>query len=83
MSFRLSADARDLVQDISTAEYVVSDSFHALMFATIFGCDAKIDIPPSRKGMGARIMDFQALSAESLSVWRRRSAEWLINSLGA
>lgn len=40
------------------AEHILSDSFHALMFSSIFEKDAKIYIPKERQEMGCRITDF-------------------------
>ena len=82
LSLRLGADAREWVQDISTAEFVLSDSFHALMFATIFGREIRVEFPDTlRSAMSARIKDFQTRAGE-LEAWRERSKKWLLDAIG-
>lgn len=76
----LGADARDWLQDLSTAEYVLSDSFHALMFATIFARKITTEIPPSRVAMSTRIKDFKSRINE-LRQWQTQSKAWLLKSL--
>ena len=82
LSLRLGADAREWVQDISTAEFVLSDSFHALMFATIFGREIRVEFPDTfRSAMSARITDFQSRAGE-LDAWCARSKKWLLDAIG-
>ena len=83
LSLRLGADAREWVQDVSTAEFVLSDSFHALMFATIFGREVRVEFPNRlRSAMSARITDFQYRAGE-LDAWRERSKAWLLDAVAA
>lgn len=58
ISFRMAANAHEFIQDLSTAEYVLSDSFHALMFSIIFNRKIKLWIPFSRRNISSRIEDF-------------------------
>lgn len=76
----LDADAREWLQDLSTAEYVLSDSFHALMFATIFARKITTEIPASRVSMSTRIKDFKSRIGE-LGQWQEQSKAWLLKSL--
>lgn len=57
---RLSAGPREFLQALADADAVVSDSFHALMFASLFGKNVRILRPtaPSRLAMFARIEEF-------------------------
>lgn len=59
---RLSADPRAFVEAFDNARWVVSDSFHALMFASIFEKDVRFLRPttPGRLQMFARIEEFAA-----------------------
>ena len=79
LTLRLDADAREWLQDLSTADYVLSDSFHALMFATIFKRNMKIEIPPTKVFMGSRITDFR--SCPDLEKWSESSRAWLLEAL--
>ena len=82
LSLRIGADAREWVQDIATAEFVLSDSFHALMFATIFGREIRVEFTDMFKvAMSARITDFQTRASE-LDSWREWSMKWLLNAIG-
>ena len=56
--WRLNADAKEFLSDIATSDCVVSDSFHAMMFAAIFNKSAQIVITKSRQAMRSRIVDF-------------------------
>lgn len=58
LKLRLNADAREFIEDLATADYVVSDSFHALMFACIFAKKIKIIKTGQRSSMWSRIEDF-------------------------
>lgn len=57
-----AAGPAEFLAAFSGARWVVSDSFHALMFAIINGCDARIIRPSSetRRKMFARIEEFAA-----------------------
>lgn len=80
LKLRLDADAREWLQDISTADFVVSDSFHALMFARIFGRKIDVELPVSRQKMSSRIKDFQ-LREKELPCWQDKSRRWLLESI--
>ena len=56
----LSAGIEDFIREISTATWVVANSYHALMFATIFRKDVRILMPNDkvRKDMHARMAEF-------------------------
>ncbi len=55
-----SASPAEFFDAFKTAKYVISDSFHALMFSICFGCNVRILRPRSefRKAMFARIEEF-------------------------
>lgn len=55
-----SASPADFFNAFKAAKYVISDSFHALMFSICFGCNVRILRPRSefRKTMFARIEEF-------------------------
>lgn len=59
---RNDAGPREFLQDFAQADWIVSDSFHALMFASIFGKNVRILRPDTtaRQGMFARIEEFAA-----------------------
>lgn len=59
---RAGASAVEFLRDLSTADLVVSDSFHALMFSTIFGRKVRVVTPRERAGMKNRIEDFLELA---------------------
>lgn len=80
LELHIGADAREWLQDLSTADYILSDSFHALMFATIFKREIKVEIPEAKKFMGTRITDFLERKPE-LAVWRAYSKKWLLKNL--
>ena len=74
VSICISAGPKEFVKAFSDATWVVSDSFHALMFATVFKKNIRILRPKmeSRRKMFARIEEFAAhakgpLIAESLA----------------
>ena len=74
VSICVSAGPKEFVKAISDATWVVSDSFHALMFATVFKKNVRILRPKTefRRKMFARIEEFAAhangpLVAESLT----------------
>lgn len=79
LSLHLDADAREWLQDLSTAEFVLSDSFHALMFSTIFKRNVKIETPSSRMSMASRITDFR--NCTDVEKWIEISRSWLLESL--
>ena len=43
---------------IRDSEVVISDSFHALMFSTVFQKNVKIILPDERRDTSSRIIDF-------------------------
>lgn len=55
-----SADPIEFVKEFSRATWVLTDSFHAVMFASIFGCNARFIRPSNamRAVMFARIQEF-------------------------
>lgn len=57
-----SAGPLEFTAAFAGADWVVSDSFHALMFSLVFGCNARILAPKSefRRMMFARIEEFAA-----------------------
>lgn len=57
-----SAGPIEFVRSIASADLVISDSFHALMFSIIFGKNVRILAPKSdqRKKMFARIEEFES-----------------------
>lgn len=59
---RFAAGPREFVEAFANARWVLSDSFHALMFASIFGRNARILRPATetRRRMFARIDGFAA-----------------------
>jgi len=54
----MAASPVDFVSDIATSYFVVADSFHALMFATIFHKPVRIIVPKSRTCMASRMTGF-------------------------
>lgn len=50
----------EFVKSIASASWVITDSFHALMFASIFNCNVRFLKPLSfsRESMFARIIEF-------------------------
>lgn len=56
----VSASPAEFFDAFKTAKYVISDSFHALMFSICFGCNVRIMRPKTemRKKMFARIEEF-------------------------
>ena len=95
LELKIGADAREFLQDIATSDFVVSDSFHAMMFATIFNKNAQIVITKSRQAMGSRIVDFvervgsarlvdglDAVAVEGFldAPKRQDLTEWILNS---
>ena len=65
-----SAGPAEFLYAFKRAKWVVSDSFHALMFSICYGCDPRIIKPssPSRQKMFARINEFAAHAKGSLIV---------------
>ncbi len=55
-----SADPTEFVRRIASTEGLITDSFHGVMFATIFGkkCNVVIGTHPERQQMSARLRDF-------------------------
>ena len=56
----ISAGPREFVRDFSEATWVISDSFHAVMFSSIFNCNMRFLKPSTsfRKTMFARVEEF-------------------------
>ena len=63
VDFRLDAGPVEFVRSIAAAETVISNSYHALMFALKFGKDVRIVLPthPVRRKMNARLREFEGL----------------------
>lgn len=63
IDLRLDAGPVEFVRAIAASEVVVSNSYHALMFALLFGKDVRIVLPthPVRRKMNARLREFEAL----------------------
>ena len=61
IDFRLDAGPIEFVQSIAEADLVVSNSYHALMFALLFGKEVRIVLPthPVRRKMNARLKEFE------------------------
>ena len=60
IKLRLGAGPEEFVRSIEDADWVVSDSFHALMFSIINNCNARIIKPKSEKRakMFSRVQEF-------------------------
>ena len=60
VQFLISASPRDFLQEIYNAGFIITDSFHALMFATIFKKNVRVLKPEdiTRMQMFSRITDF-------------------------
>lgn len=60
IKLHFAATPTDFVRQMMKSEYVVTDSFHGMMFSTILGkkCNLVIGDDPQRKQMSARIHDF-------------------------
>ena len=65
-----SASPAEFFDAFKTAKYVISDSFHALMFSICFECNVRVLRPKSesRKTMFARIQEFANNANENLLV---------------
>ncbi len=55
---RLGASPTEFLRELSSARYVLSDSYHALMFGTLFNRNVRIFIQEARRAMASRIEDF-------------------------
>lgn len=53
----ISAAIKDFLREISAADWIVTNSYHALMFSVIYKCNVRIIVPTDtvRKGMHARM----------------------------
>ena len=60
LRFRYAAGPEEFIRSIAAADCVFSNSFHALMFSTIFRKNVRIVEPshPGRKQMAARMQEF-------------------------
>jgi hypothetical protein len=58
LTLKIGADAREFIQNLSSSNGVISDSFHALMFSNVFRRRIRVVIPPSRRGMSSRLTDY-------------------------
>lgn len=63
VDLRLDAGPVEFVRSIAAADVVVSNSYHALMFALLFGKEVRIVLPthPVRAQMNARLKEFEDL----------------------
>jgi hypothetical protein len=61
-----SAGPVDFVREIKSASWIVSNSYHALMFSVIFRRQIRIMMPhdETRKGMHARMAEFSGTVVE-------------------
>jgi len=61
VDLRLAAGPDEFVSEIARGEWVVTNSFHALMFSTIFQKNVRVTLPSAtvRKGMSARMVEFE------------------------
>lgn len=66
VDFRLEAGPEEFVRSIVTADAVVSNSYHALMFSLVFGREVRIVLPthPVRRKMNARLREFAGTLTE-------------------
>lgn len=63
IDLHLDAGPVEFVRSIAASEVVVSNSYHALMFALLFGKEIRIVLPthPVRRKMNARLREFEDL----------------------
>ena len=63
IDLRLDAGPVEFVRSIAAADMVISNSYHALMFALLFGKEIRIVLPthPVRRKMNARLREFENL----------------------
>ena len=63
VDLRLEAGPVEFVRSIAASEVVISNSYHALMFALLFGKEVRIVLPthPVRRKMNARLREFEGL----------------------
>ena len=56
----ISAAIEDFMREISAADWIVTNSYHAMMFSVIYRRNVRIIVPtdPVRKGMHARMEEF-------------------------
>ena len=59
VDFRLDAGPEEFVRSIAAADAVVTNSYHALMFALVFDKEARVVLPthPRRRQMNARLVE--------------------------
>ena len=83
IDFRLGAGPEEFVRAIATAEAVVSNSYHALMFSLVFGREVRIVLPthPVRRKMNARLREFEGTLTEGPLVAEKLSEA--LRSLGS
>jgi len=57
----ISAAIKDFMREISAADWIVTNSYHALMFSIIYNRDVRIIVPTNsvRKEMHARMKEFE------------------------
>ena len=57
----ISAAIEDFMREISAATWIVTNSYHAMMFSIIYRKNVRIIVPtdPIRKGMHARMQEFE------------------------
>lgn len=63
VDLRLDAGPVEFLRSIAASEVVVSNSYHALMFALLLGKEVRIVLPthPARRKMNARLREFENL----------------------
>ena len=59
VDLRVDAGPEEFVRSLAAAEVVVSNSYHALVFALVFGKEARIVLPthPVRRAMNSRLLE--------------------------
>lgn len=77
-----SADPNDFKKAFERAKWVVSDSFHALMFSIIYDCDIRVLCPcdNQRRQMFARISEFVNHASGNMVVETIKDALELLDS---
>lgn len=58
VKINFECDAREFIKDLSTAEMVLTDSFHAVMFSLVFNIPLRFVVSRGREEMSSRVLDF-------------------------
>lgn len=62
VSVRIGASCTEFLEDLSTADLVLTDSFHALVLSFVFGRKVRVAVPKEKEDMKNRIVDFLELA---------------------